>query len=313
MTQARRRIQPAVLLAAVAIGAVLGLGIFVVRSGVLDAWMASRAAEPPGPPPPPYEALGRNVEVDGRAVYLDCRGTGSPTVILENGIVGNTGLWGWLLPDAAAVSRVCAWDRPGLGRSEPRGLHTGLEAVSDLRGALDVAGEHGPYVVVAASLGGVYAVLFESLQATAATGETDDERVAALILLDTTEPLVWVADDPLLDEAIRLSHREVLAQTGRMIQDAEQLDWDATLAELRALPPTEAETLLLVVTMDAKFGDQRQPAPAALAASWYRVVAEQFPNGRVEVVPDSGHVIHSDRPELVADRLRAIVQAVRSR
>lgn len=30
-------------------------------------------------------------------------------------------------------------------------------------------------------------------------------------------------------------------------------------------------------------------------------------------VPDSGHVIHSDQPDLVADRLRTVVEAVRSR
>ena len=122
-----------------------------------------------------------------------------------------------------------------------------------------------------------------------------------------------MADDALLDEAVRTGHRQVLAQTGEMIQDAEQLDWDATIAELRALPPTEAETLVLAVTMDVKFGDQSQPAPAALAASWYRVIGEHYLNGRVEVVPDSGHVIHSDRPELVADRVRTLVEAVRAR
>jgi pimeloyl-ACP methyl ester carboxylesterase len=247
-------------------------------------------------------------------VYLDCRGTGSPTVILEAGIAGNTGLWGWLLEDAAEVTRVCAWDRPGLGQSEPRGLHTGLETVTDLRRALELAREHGPYVVVAASLGGVYAVLFDSLEAPARADEgSDNEGVAALILLDTFEPLAWMADDPLLDEAIRTNHREVLAQTGQMIQGAEQLDWGATLAELEALPPTQVETLLLIITMEGKFGNQSQQAPAALAASWYRVVGEHYLNGLVEVVPDSGHVIHSDRPELVADRLWAVVEAVRSR
>ena len=314
MSQAPRRIRLAAVLASVAIGAALGLGISVVRSGGLEAWIAGRGPASLTSPPPPYEALGRSVDVDGRAVYLDCRGTGSPTVILEAGIAGNTSLWGWLLPDAAAITRVCAWDRPGLGRSDSRGLHSGLDAVTDLRRALEAAGEHGPYVVVAASLGGVYAVLFDAHQASAgADAGTSDEEVAALVLLDTTEPLVWIAEDPLLDEAIRTNHRDVLAQTGQMIQGAEDLDWNATLAELRALPPTDVEVLLLVVTMEAKFGDQSQSAPAALAASWYRVVAERYPNGRVEVVPDSGHVIHSERPDLVADRLRTLVEAVRAR
>ena len=146
MTRVRRRIRPASVLAAVTIGAVLALGIDVVRAGGLEAWIAAHGPASLQPQPTPYDARGRTVDVDGRAVYLDCRGTGSPTVILEAGIAGSAGLWGGLFDDAAEMSRACAWDRPGLGRSEPRGLHTGLETVTDLRRALAMAGEHGPYV-----------------------------------------------------------------------------------------------------------------------------------------------------------------------
>jgi pimeloyl-ACP methyl ester carboxylesterase len=288
-------------------GVAIGLGLDIARVGGLDAWSAARGLYALPLEPPPYVARGRTVEVDGRAVYLDCRGSGSPTVILEAGFGAGAGSWAWLLDDTAETTRVCAWDRPGLGQSEPRGLHTGLETAADLRAALEAAGEEGPYVVVAHSLGGAYAVLFASLQ-----GSANGDAVEAFVMLDTFEPLVWLVDDPGLDEAIRDGHVEVLTQTGAMFQSGEQLDWEATLAELRALGPTEVETLLLPISMGGKFGDQAQPEPSALAEAWYRVVGEHYPNGRVEVVADSGHVIHFDQPELVTARVREVVLGVRA-
>ena len=303
-----RRPRPALLLAAVVIGVAIGLGLDIARVGGLDAWFAVRGPHALPPDSPPYIARGRTVDVDGRAVYLDCRGSGSPTVILEAGFGAGAGSWAWLLDDTAEVTRVCAWDRPGLGRSEARGLHTGLETAADLRAALEAAGEEGPYVVVAHSLGGVYALLFASLQGPAAGA-----GVEAFVLLDTFEPLVWLADEPGLDEAIRDSHREVLVRTGAMFQGGEQLHWEATLAELYAMGPTEVEALLLPTNMGSKFGDQAQPAPSALAAAWYRVVDELYPNGRVEIVANSGHMIHFDQPDLVATRVREVVAGVRAR
>ena len=296
------------LLAVVVIGAAVGLGLDIVRAGGLDAWSAARAGYVFLPGPPPYVASGHTVDVDGRDVYLDCRGSGSPTVIFEAGFGAGAGSWGSLLDETAEVTRACSWDRPGLGQSDARGLHSGLETAADLRAALEAAGEHGPYVVVAHSLGGAYALLFASLVASA----TGDD-VEAFVLLDTFEPLVWLADEPGLDVAIRDGHEAVLMQTGAMFQDFEQLDWQATLAELHALGPTEVEALLLVTSMGTKFGDQTQPVPSALAAAWYRVVDELYPNGRVEIVENSGHVIHFDQPDLVATRVREVVAAVRAR
>jgi pimeloyl-ACP methyl ester carboxylesterase len=287
----------------------VGVLIDVVRVGGLDAWRAARGphVEPDMPNVPPYVPMGRTVAVGGRDIYLDCRGSGSPTVILESGFSASAGSWGAVLDGVAATTRTCAWDRPGLGRSQSRGPHTGLDVAADLRAALAAAGESGPYVVVAHSLGGVYALLFASTEGSAA-----DEDVVAFVLLDSFEPLVWIADDPELDEAIRVGHVDVLAQTGAMIERGEELQWEATLAELRALPPTEVPTLVLPIEMGRKFGDQAQPVPQAIAAAWYRAVETGYRNARIEIVADSGHVIQFDRPDVVIERTREIVQQLRA-
>ena len=70
----------------------------------------------------------------GRKMYLECRGSGSPTVILESGYRNDAEIWSTPLepgmstvfPQVAKFTRVCAYDRPGtfldadhLGRSTP--------------------------------------------------------------------------------------------------------------------------------------------------------------------------------------------------
>lgn len=297
------------VLGAVAIGSAIGLGVDILRVGGLEGWVAARGphASPP-PPPPPYEALGRLVEVDGRDVYLDCRGTGSPTVILENGYLAGAAGWGALLNETAATTRVCAWDRPGIGQSEARGRHSGAATATDLRLALEAAGERGPYVVVAHSLGALYANLFA-----AEMDRAGDAPVEALILLDGYEPLLGADADPNLDPATRAEIRESIDGTGAMIQGGEDLDWAATLAEVAAIGPIEVETLLMPIEPRARFGDISQPVPSALVGAYERGIAARYPNGRLEYVANSGHVVHFDRPELVAQRVREMVAAVRAR
>ena len=60
------------------------------------------------------------IEVDGRTLFLECRGTGSPTVVLQSGF-GNAGdIWSLtdttapaVFPALAETNRVCTYDRPG--------------------------------------------------------------------------------------------------------------------------------------------------------------------------------------------------------
>jgi pimeloyl-ACP methyl ester carboxylesterase len=64
--------------------------------------------------------IAEQVDVDGRSLYLECRGTGSPTVVLHSGY-GNAGdRWHLsesttpaVFPALAETNRVCTYDRPG--------------------------------------------------------------------------------------------------------------------------------------------------------------------------------------------------------
>jgi pimeloyl-ACP methyl ester carboxylesterase len=117
----------------------------------------------PPPPPPPPSLPGLKVDVGGYKLYIDCIGSGSPTVILEPGTAtaGATGtLAGWeaLRTSIGAETRVCAYDRAGLGASDkrPAGVApTGARFAEELHALLAGANVPGPYVLVGASYGGL--------------------------------------------------------------------------------------------------------------------------------------------------------------
>ena len=94
------------------------------------------------------------------ALYLDCRGSGSPTVVLEAGIGSDARSWGSVFPALARETRTCAYSRANRWGSDPRDTHTVAEAVADLRAALAAAGERPPFVLVGHSLGDVYVRVF---------------------------------------------------------------------------------------------------------------------------------------------------------
>lgn len=291
------------MVAAVFTGLILGAAIDVVRVGGVEAWLTRRGGIPQYDVPP-YDARGRVIKVAGRGVYLDCRGSGSPTVLLEAGFGSGAGSWGHVLDAIAGVTRTCAWDRPGIGRSESRGLHSGAETASVLRAALAAAGESGPYVVVAHSLGGVYARLFA---AAAPAPGTPGDAVLGFVMIDTYEPDLGMDVDAALAPEVREAIRRSIDDTGNMIQGGEALDWAATMAELAPLGPTELPALVLSIDPALRYGAPDPDRLAAILDAWHRAVGARYPNGELVIVPNTGHLIHLERPNLVIERIREVV------
>jgi hypothetical protein len=118
--------------------------------------------KPPTQPPPPT-LPGVKVDVGGYKLYIECTGSGSPTVILEAGSAtgsATTTLAGWsaLRTTLGAETRVCAYDRAGLGASDKRPASvppTGARFADELYALLSGASVPGPYVLVGASYAGL--------------------------------------------------------------------------------------------------------------------------------------------------------------
>jgi pimeloyl-ACP methyl ester carboxylesterase len=123
---------------------------------------------------------GHLYDVNGHRLHMNCTGTGSPTVVLNNGTGEISQSWARITPAIAATTRVCAYDRAGQAWSDGAQHPQDSRAIAtDLHALLNAAGEHGPYLIVGHSLGGIYGMAF------AAQYPND---VAGLVLLDSSTP-----------------------------------------------------------------------------------------------------------------------------
>ena len=100
--------------------------------------------------------LGLSIEARGNFLYLLCAGHGSPTVILEAGLGGDHRDWEPVQSEIALRTRVCSYDRLGIGFSQQAPKRaTADQKADDLHALLAAANVDGPYVLVGHSYGGM--------------------------------------------------------------------------------------------------------------------------------------------------------------
>jgi pimeloyl-ACP methyl ester carboxylesterase len=129
-----------------------------------------------------YPPKGKLIDIGGRKMHLDCRGSGSPTVVFESGLDTSGSLsWSLVHDEIAKTTRACAYDRAGMMWSDPRPDtdNVGKAIADDLNATLTTAGEHGPFVMVGHSFGGPYITIFTKYYG---------DKVAGLVLVDTSHP-----------------------------------------------------------------------------------------------------------------------------
>lgn len=135
----------------------------------------------------------RLVDVGGRRLNILCMGAGSPTVILEAGLVADSNSWRLVQPAISRRTRVCSYDRAGLGFSDPAGPPRDAAAiVRDLHALLRNAHIAPPYVLVGWSSGGLYTRLYQYHYPNEVTGlvevdpdtefNADDSRIVTAVM-----------------------------------------------------------------------------------------------------------------------------------
>ncbi len=130
------------------------LALLVSLVGIGSAWQAWSAARDAERFPMP----GVLINVGGRNLHLYCSGRGTPAVLLENGLGADFSAWQRVQPAIAKFTRVCSYDRAGMGWSDPSNNPTRAQyVVADLHALLTRADVHGPMLLVGWSAGGVFA------------------------------------------------------------------------------------------------------------------------------------------------------------
>jgi len=149
----------------------LGLSLSIALGGLMSAFAAAKSP-------------GRLVDIGGRRLHLVCAGpekAQGPLVVLEAGAFGLSADFGAIQEGLTARGiRSCAYDRAGLGRSDPGPRPRDSQAiVSDLEKLLAASGEDGPLVMVGHSMAGLHLRLFTA---------RNRDRVQGLVLLDAAAP-----------------------------------------------------------------------------------------------------------------------------
>jgi pimeloyl-ACP methyl ester carboxylesterase len=163
-----------------------------------------------------YKPVDQMVDVDGVQMRLDCRGSGSPTVVLEAGGQSPSFVWVRIQDEVAKFTRVCSYDRAGYGWSDS--IHETLypKKVADmLHTLLKNGGEMPPYLMVGHSFGGVYIRTF--------TAEYPDE-VVGMVLVDSSHDNQNELTPPALAQSPKYAQIKKGAVTSlRLIQFAEPI------------------------------------------------------------------------------------------
>jgi pimeloyl-ACP methyl ester carboxylesterase len=316
----------------------IGTALVVTAAGsaIADASTTTTATTAPRAfVPGPGTRAGMVAISPNRKMYLECRGRGSPTVVLVPGLIAAADTWSHVTdaaganrPSPSAVyprvgtfTRVCSYDRPGTAIENGSFTSstpviqptTPVSDAADLHALLTAARVTGPYVLVGWSFGGPIARLYAS---------TYPKDVAGLVLVDGTSEYLQSALSP-ADFAmfLKLTQRDD-AQRVAQWKDVEHFDPAATFAQLRAAPPVA--TMPVVVLSADKFDPEafraRLPrgAPSNYPQLFWRAqlssqdsLAKLFP-GAIHIADTrSSHNIQNYQPQLVVKWVRYVVRKVR--
>ena len=259
----------------------------------------------------------------GRELYLECHGTGSPTVILVSGLGDSAEVWSARLDEAdpetpavsddvAALTRVCAYDRPGTGGSRSTDVDQPTSAqisADDLHELLIASGEQGPFVLAGHSYGGPIIRLFAS---------DHPDEVAGLVLVDA------LSED--LQSGLTAAQQVVFEQLNTPTRaDAEFFDFATLVSQLRDSAPVR-DVPVIVLTADTPqltpeavasgqlpAGVDQEFADALWAAqlSAQDLLPAKFTDAVHVTDTRSDHYIQLGNPQLVIDSIRDVVVEVR--
>ena len=181
-----------------------------------------------------------------RRLNLLIAGDGAPTVIFASGMNGTSLHWARVQPVIALNNRTVAFDKAGIGFSDPGPLpRTASAIVKDLRAALRAADISPPYVLVGSSAGGPQMRLFAFRHA---------DEVVGMVMVDSSSEHQYRR----MDEVA--GYRENEKQRRELLRTYSRL---ARLARSGALAPGTPE-------FDRAVG---APAPTHTPALWAAHVA----------------------------------------
>lgn len=261
---------------------------------------------------------------NGRHLYLECHGRGTPTVILESGYHNSSDPWSHsdaavpavgpaVLPALAGDHRVCAYDRPGTlrfpdppsitDRTSPVAMpRTALDVAQDLHALLAAAHVPGPYVLVGHSLGGLFARLY---------AQTYPDQVRGVVFVDA-----FGVEIPGLMGSDWPTYRQMLAEPLPQFTNSpsfEVVDIDKSVEQVASAPafPPVPTAVLTRTEPFAVPGSVPPEQSAHLEQAWRDATADLIalrPQTPHLIATGSDHFVQLHQPDLVVSAVRLVLQ-----
>lgn len=247
-------------------------------------------------------AEGELVWIGDRRLWIACRGSGAPTVVMDAGVNSGSQVWTLVQPGVASFTRVCVYDRAGLGRSDPIPRpRTSQEIVDDLHALLTNAAVPPPYVLVAHSFGGLNARLY---------AHQHPREVAGLVLVDAVHEDRFAATAKVLTPSQQREFERAREA------NPEGLDYYESSRLVRGIGPALPDLPVVVIARGRSEVWPRGWPAAALERVWRELqsdLASRAPRGTLVVAEQSDHNIPGQQPEIVVEATRQVVGVVRGR
>jgi pimeloyl-ACP methyl ester carboxylesterase len=279
---------------------------------------------------------GELVDVGGFRMHIDCTGEGSPAVILDAGLGDTYASWRKVQPEISKFTRVCSYDRAGLGYSDtsPR-PRTSKVIAEELHALLQAAKIPPLYVLVGHSMGGYDVRLYASLYRS---------DVAGMVLVDASHPDQenrfppelknmegsWLREAEFLEYSAPFGIPRLMGLCDEeAVVRAAECNWHSaheSAAELKEISQSAAETSatgsfgdmpLAVLSHDPEKPSAELPPDLAKSTNdaWEKMqeeLAHLSTRGTQTIAKNSAHYIQLDRPDVVIDAVRSVVAQARA-
>jgi pimeloyl-ACP methyl ester carboxylesterase len=254
-------------------------------------------------------------------------GESGPTVLLIHGIPTNHTLWSDVVPLLAGHARVVAVDLLGYGDSDaPDGSGVDLASqAASLLTLLDVL-DRPHAIVVGHDLGGGIAQIMATAGTERVTGMAvvdgvcyDAWPVPLVRLMKLAWPAIRVAPPAVVARLLRTALRTLFAHQDRagvfidrFVEPWSRPGGPARLAQhLRSLDSVYTQTVApflprLPMPVEVVWGQQDHQ----MKPRYGRRLARDIPGARLTLVPDASHFVPADRPDVVADAVRSLIDRV---
>lgn len=271
-----------------------------------DASMSAAPVSPaPAASPEPADAvIEGKFDIGGHSLYLNCRGTGSPTIISLHGWVERTGMD----PHTHSLGiqqrlkdeyRVCVYDRRNVAHSDAVDeVQDATDVMNDLRGLLAAADVEPPYVLLGGSFGGLLAYVYAN---------TYPDDVVGMVLLDALFP-----DEAQLDHLLKPEDRMEAwaAADAASLERIVQLDVYEQAARFIGNEPAIPVIYLASLQEPWNINDYGVPEYDEKILDLQAAYVDRFSPGKLVWV-DAPHFMEPAIPDQIAEALREVIELAR--